>query len=93
MPADAPAELRARLRKRGEARLDRLLPFVGDLPLPPARDPGAPKRDQAQRREGRQQRQSRAKRLSERDRDAIDDGDRGEAGIMQTARLRAIGTK
>ena len=74
--ANTPAEFRARLRKRGEARLDRLLPFVGDLPLAPPRGSGAPKRDQAQRRERSQQRQSRAKRLGERDRDAVDDGDR-----------------
>ena len=39
---DSPAEFGARLRKRGEARLDRLLPFVGDLPLAPSRGSSAP---------------------------------------------------
>ena len=31
--ADPPGKFRARLRERSEARLDRLLPFVGDFPL------------------------------------------------------------
>ncbi len=42
---DPPAELGARLGKHGETRLDRLLPFVGDLPLAPPRGAGAPERD------------------------------------------------
>ena len=75
--ADAPGELRARLRERGEARLDRLLPLVGDLPLTRSRGAGAPKGDQAQRRERSQEAQTSAERFGERDRDAVDDGERG----------------
>ena len=47
----------------GEARLDRLLPLVGDLALAPPRRVSAPKREQAQRRD---ERQSRAERFGER---------------------------
>ena len=44
--AEAPGKLGVGVGERGEPRLDRLLPLVGDLPLPPPRGRGAPERDQ-----------------------------------------------
>ena len=76
------------MRKPGEARLDRLLPLVGDLPLAPPRGAGAPKGDQAQRRERSQEPQTGAERFGERDRDAVDDGERG-GGDRQLSRTSA----
>ncbi len=51
---EAAVQLGARLRERREARLDRLLPFVGDVPLAPARRRGAHQRDEGQHEQERQ---------------------------------------
>ena len=73
-------ELGARLRERGEARLDRLLPLARRIRLAPARRPAPHQRDQGHGEEQRQRGQRRAERLREKDRHAVDDGDRGDRG-------------
>ena len=74
---EAAAEFGARLRQRGEARLDRLLPLVGDVPLAAARGGGAHQRDEGEEQQKRQRGEGRSERFGEVDRDAVDHGDGG----------------
>ena len=70
---DRPAQ-----RSMRAARLDRLLPVVGDLPLAPARAPRrAHQRDEGEREQQRESDERRGERFGEIDRDAVDDGDGG----------------
>ena len=86
----AAAEFGARLRQRGEARLDRLLPLVGDVPLAPARGGGAHQRDEGEEQQKRQRGEGRGERIGEVDRHAVDDGDGRGGHVWFTKRLEQI---